>query len=261
MKLKRPMILILITLLGLAVIAVSMAILSPPESAFYHLERNQLREITRKAEAGDGSACWCLALYYMKERDKFSYWRDMGANYGNPEAERWKAASLIDKPDSDVKEALRLMKKSAEQGNTFAQNDLGRLYYEGKTVKKDIKQAEYWFRAAALKGNNFAMEKLANILMEGHASVGKLKEAYKWWQATLIRTERSKIRPYAKEYFEELRERKKVVISKLSKFIPKPSAILKDLDSEAEKEAARNPDWDPSPKTNECVKLANKQGE
>jgi len=259
MKPKRLMILISVVLLGLAMALVYRAIRTDPESTFYELNPKQVKNLTRIAESGDGAACWCMALYYLKTEEKYRYWLNKGALYGNAEAGYMKGSGMIGQPGSDAGEALRLLLKSAEQGNASAQYELGNLYYNppDKAVKKDVKEAEHWYRKAALNGYDRAMEQLAQVLMEDPSDAERLKESYKWWQIVAIRTKQDKTLSSTKD----IPQRKYIVTSKLSRLARKTSATLRNLDAQAKKEAADIPKWDPFPKTDECIKLANRAGQ
>lgn len=52
----------------------------------------------------------------------------------------------------DDKQAVVWYRKSAEQGNQFAQYILAIMYIKGKGVAQDYKQAAIWFRKAAEQG-------------------------------------------------------------------------------------------------------------
>jgi TPR repeat protein len=56
----------------------------------------------------------------------------------------------------DYQEALKWYRKAAEQGNTHAQNSLGRMYANGKGVPQDFVRDHMWytFAAAALSGDD-----------------------------------------------------------------------------------------------------------
>ena len=44
----------------------------------------------------------------------------------------------------------------AELGFSFAQYNLGRMYYEGDGVSQDYKKAAEWYNKAAIQGNSYA---------------------------------------------------------------------------------------------------------
>ena len=53
----------------------------------------------------------------------------------------------------DYKEAVRLYRLSAKQGNAEAQYNLGLMYEKGQVVPKDFKEAFKWSKLAADQGN------------------------------------------------------------------------------------------------------------
>ena len=52
----------------------------------------------------------------------------------------------------DYKEAVRLYRLSAEQGNADGQYELGRMYFQGQGVPQDYKEAVKWYRLSAEQG-------------------------------------------------------------------------------------------------------------
>jgi TPR repeat protein len=228
----------------------------PVDNPDFHLNREQLQEFTRRAENGDGTACWCIAVHYLKNDEKYKYWKDKAAFYGHPEAQHIKGYWMVVGSEGNVNEGLRLLTKSAEQGNVSAQSTLGDIYFNfrgyEKKVPKDLKKAEYWYRAAAMNGDDHALERLAQVLMERPATVGRLKEAYKWLETVSIRLNSKNPSDIS---LKEIQENKRIAADKLSRFVPKTSSVWKDLDAQAAKDAARIPAWEHVPFSNECDKL------
>ena len=56
--------------------------------------------------------------------------------------------------EKDSKEAVRLLRLSAEQGFLYAQNNLGYMYENGLGVEKDLKEAVRLYRLSADQGND-----------------------------------------------------------------------------------------------------------
>ena len=54
---------------------------------------------------------------------------------------------------SDYSTALQIFRPLAEQGNAFAQANLGWMYAQGQGVAQDYAQAVAWWRKAADQGN------------------------------------------------------------------------------------------------------------
>lgn len=67
----------------------------------------------------------------------------------------------------DIKQAFKLMKKSAEQGYAIAQTDLGFYYEFGMGTKKNNEKAIYWYKKAVQQDEPQAMNNLATFLKEG----------------------------------------------------------------------------------------------
>ena len=83
----------------------------------------------------------------------------------------------------DYQKAISLYRKSAEQGNDYAQNNLGRCYQLGKGVTQDFTQAEYWYKKAAKQGNSNAKTNLeglplAKVKAHGFESIEELKDGF-----------------------------------------------------------------------------------
>ena len=68
---------------------------------------------------------------------------------------------------NDYKEAVRLFRLSAEQGNKFAQNILGRMYDEGQGVLQDYEEAIRLFRLSAEQGHDAAQYNLGVMYSNG----------------------------------------------------------------------------------------------
>ena len=67
----------------------------------------------------------------------------------------------------DFKEAVRLFSIMAEEGDEYAQANLGLTYADGKGVKKDYEKAIYWFKKSAEQGNASALTSLGRFYNEG----------------------------------------------------------------------------------------------
>ena len=64
------------------------------------------------------------------------------------------------KGNDSLEKGIALIRRSAEQGYTEAQYNLGRCYYNGEGVSQDYTQAVYWWSKAAEQGNADAIELL-----------------------------------------------------------------------------------------------------
>ena len=96
-----------------------------------------------------------------------------------------------------VKADFNKWKSLAEQGNSEAQYNIGRMYYKGDGVPKDYKEAVKWYRKAAEQGSADAQHYLGYIYEN---KLNNLCEA-KYWYTKLV-TNKSNVR--AKYYREKL---------------------------------------------------------
>ena len=53
----------------------------------------------------------------------------------------------------DFAQALKWYRLAADQGNAFAQNDLGLMYEKGQGVPQDIVRAHMWFNLSGAQGH------------------------------------------------------------------------------------------------------------
>lgn len=61
------------------------------------------------------------------------------------------------------KQAADCFRQSANQGNMYAQYNLGQLYETGLGVEKNISEAKYWYQKAANQGNASAINRLTEL--------------------------------------------------------------------------------------------------
>ena len=101
--------------------------------SFAQAPRLTLRE---RAAAGDAEAQFNLGKMYEAGRG--------GLKQDYAEAERW-------------------YRRSAEQGDVFAQASLGILHRFGKGVRQDLVQAYMWFELAASPASEGALESIAEM--------------------------------------------------------------------------------------------------
>ena len=85
--------------------------------------------------------------------------------------------SIKDDPDE-----VALLRKSAEQGNALAQNNLGVMYAEGKGVSRNDSEAVKWFRKSAEQGNSAGQSNLGEMYRDGRGVTPNDEEAVSWFQ-------------------------------------------------------------------------------
>lgn len=117
------------------------------------------RDLLAKAQAGDASAQMWLGAGYEQG------W------FGN----------------SNVPEALKWFRKSAEQGNPDAQVALGQMYEDGRGVSEDYSLAAEWYRKAAehepdLGGAGQGRNNLGMLYLDGRGVPQDYVQAYMWFR-------------------------------------------------------------------------------
>lgn len=81
----------------------------------------------------------------------------------------------------DPEQAAEWFRKSANRGYPRSEYDLGLLYTQGEGVPKNSEEAVKWFRRAANKGYSRAQYKLGELYTEGVGVPKDDVEAYKWY--------------------------------------------------------------------------------
>lgn len=77
----------------------------------------------------------------------------------------WRGKQLLQ--EGNITEAIECFTISAEQGNTYAQYRLGRLYLDETEVDKDIDAAVHWLSKAAEQDNEYAQYTLGILYLSG----------------------------------------------------------------------------------------------
>ena len=84
--------------------------------------------------------------------------------------------------NGDYVTAMRLIRPLADQGNAYAQYELGSMYVNGQGVPEDYAEAAKWFRLAADQGNAKAQFGLGLMYYNGRGVVQNYAEAMKWYR-------------------------------------------------------------------------------
>jgi len=82
----------------------------------------------------------------------------------------------------DYAEALRWYEKAAEQGDAKAQFDLGSMYYYGNGVRQDYVEADRWCRKAAEQNYAKAQDVLGSMYYNGLGVRQDYSEAFIWYR-------------------------------------------------------------------------------
>lgn len=72
-------------------------------------------------------------------------------------------------------------RKAAEQGDAWAQTELGTLYAEGRGVPHDDTEAVKWYRQAAEQGQKYAQFALGTRYRDGRGVPRNYVSAYMWY--------------------------------------------------------------------------------
>lgn len=131
-------------------------------------------DLEKLAKAGDSEAQVKLGLYIVNNHITEKYgdainWFQKSAAQGNSSAEfnlGFMLQSGIGGP-ANLPEALKWYRRSAEKGNYYSQSQLGLLYADGNGVPKDYTEAFKWLKPAADKGWPPAMSLLGVMYAEG----------------------------------------------------------------------------------------------
>lgn len=82
----------------------------------------------------------------------------------------------------DFVRAAEFLRKAAEKGSAYAQNDLAALYARGRGVKQDYEEAAKWYRKAAEQGDPLAQYSMGRICEQGRGVPRDLEVSLKWYR-------------------------------------------------------------------------------
>jgi alpha/beta superfamily hydrolase len=82
----------------------------------------------------------------------------------------------------DYKQAVAWYRKAAEQGDAFAQTNLGVMYSDGQGVPQDYQQAVAWYRKAAEQGHAVAQTNLGVMYSSGQGVPQDYQQAVAWFR-------------------------------------------------------------------------------
>ena len=88
--------------------------------------------------------------------------------------------------EKDYKEAFKWFRRAADQGDAWAQLELGNLYNEGHGVEQDDHEAIKWRLRAAEQGNQFVARNLGGHYAGGYGIEKDNIQAYKWFSIAAI---------------------------------------------------------------------------
>jgi TPR repeat protein len=79
------------------------------------------------------------------------------------------------------KTAVKWYTLAAEQGDAFAQNNLGLMYDNGRGVPQDYALAVKWYTLAAEQGHAIAQKNLGVMYYNGEGVLQDYVYAHMWW--------------------------------------------------------------------------------
>jgi TPR repeat protein len=117
---------------------------------------------------------------------------------------------------TNIPEALKWFRKSAEHGNPDAQNALGQMYEDGEGVTQNYASAAEWYRKAAehvpdLGGAGQGRNHLGLLYLDGHGVPKDYVQAYMWFS---LAGESNPRVPFAKNHItsEQILEAERLVV-------------------------------------------------
>ena len=125
-----------------------------------------LSDLTIRAEDGDADAQLALGMTYFhqdKDHPEAVKWIRKSAEQGHANAQAHSGAMHLHGNGlrQSNREAVKWITKAAEQDEPGAQAILGRMYYNGEGVPQDYVEAAKWTRKAAGQGHSVAQYDLA----------------------------------------------------------------------------------------------------
>ncbi|CAB4415373.1 unnamed protein product [Rhizophagus irregularis] len=150
----------------------------------YYLNGRNIDEKLVKQE--NDKMQYILGYFYeiKKDSEKSFYWYLKSAENGNKFAQYnlglyYQNGWGIEK---DEIKAFIWYEKSAKQDNSDAQNYLGFLYKNGINIQKDLEKSFFWYQKSAINGNKIAQYNLGNFYRYGWGIEKDEIEAQKWYK-------------------------------------------------------------------------------
>ena len=183
------------TKLGAIALATALLVL-PGESAFAQSpaqsssRQKAIADLKLVAYAGDVSAQVQLGVIYLtgdgvaKDDAEAVKWLRKAADQESPLAERYLAEMYFKGRGvpADTREAAKWLRMAAEQGDAQSQHNLAVLYTEGEGVPRNLKEAANWMRKAADQSLAAGQQGLGVLYENGDGVAEDPVEAAKWYQ-------------------------------------------------------------------------------
>ena len=98
--------------------------------------------------------------------------------------------------EKNNEQAVSLFRKSAEQGNSDAQLNLGAMYQNGAGVRKSDEEAVSWYRKSAEQDNRDAQVSLGVMYQKGEGVEQSDEKALFWYQKATVISSKSNVRMF-----------------------------------------------------------------
>jgi TPR repeat protein len=86
----------------------------------------------------------------------------------------------------DDVQALKWLRKAADQDNAIAERYLAEMYFKGRGVSADVAEAAKWLRLAAEQGDAQSQHNLAVLYLQGLGVPKNAKEAVNWMHKSAV---------------------------------------------------------------------------
>jgi len=96
----------------------------------------------------------------------------------------------------DKSKGFYWIQKSAMQGYTWAEMNLGELYWDGDGTTRNVEKGFYWSEKAAHKNIGFAQKRLGDAYLPGWGTSIDLAKAYYWYGRALKSSDRNQLRVF-----------------------------------------------------------------
>ncbi len=147
-------------------------------------ENDIMLALHKAADEKDANAMNILGVCYMTgmnvaidEVKALNYFKQ-ATELENVSAMRNLAIVLENNAEPDPKQAAELYSKAADNGDRFAQNNLGVCYLMGDGVEKNVRKAVQYFEKAVKSGDDYAMVNLADCYSIGNGVRKNDKKAF-----------------------------------------------------------------------------------
>jgi TPR repeat protein len=185
MKPRTPGLWLIAAIIGLLSQMPSLAFagMTPEEVKAFEAHKERALKGDLKAHF-DVAACYARGWGVARDQAEAVKWVRKAADQGYPMAQ-FSLANCYDNGNGvtkDAVEAAKWMRKAADQGFVSAQNSLAAYYANGKGVAMSQVAAAKWFRKAADQGDATAQYNLGNSYHLGRGVAKDAVEALKWYR-------------------------------------------------------------------------------